>query len=189
MAILRQVPQGVLWLLRQSDTAVKNLKNGAAKAGINPERLIFGNALQIKHHLARLLLADLALDPFIYNGGATTSNALWAGVPVICLMGTDFVSRMSASALMAVGLGSLVTQSPDEYVRLAVDLGLHPEKRKLIKQHLQQGRRHFPLFNTNLFARHLESAFQIMWDRYISGRKPETFTVRIEEKDQDSQAI
>ena len=53
-------------------------------------------------HLARIGLADLALDTRIVNGHTTTSDCLWVDLPVITLKGTHFPSRVSASLLKAV---------------------------------------------------------------------------------------
>ena len=180
MAILKTVPNGVLWLLNQSAATVRNLKQAAAKGGVQPERLVFSGALRIDKHLSRLLLADIALDPFIYNGGATTSNALWAGLPVITKIGTHFLSRMSASALMAVGLSRLVTQTADQYVQTAVELARNQQLRIAIRHRLQQGRGRFPLFNTRLFAQHLSTAYATMWDHYKNGLTARSFSVELE---------
>lgn len=178
MTILRSVPNGVLWLLNQNSSAVRNLKQAAVNAGIEPHRLIFSGALRIDKHLSRLLLADIALDPFTYNGGATTSNALWAGLPVITLMGSHLLSRMSASALLAVELERLIAHTPEQYVQKVVELAHAPQKRQAIRYHLQQGRSRFPLFNTALFARHLMSAYVRIWDHYRNGLTAASFSIK-----------
>jgi protein O-GlcNAc transferase len=155
MRILRQVPGSVLWLSRGNAVADKNLKSEAQDRGVDPQRLIFAERLPLDEHLARLKLADLALDTRIYNGGATTSNALWASVPVITLLGSHFVSRMSASALAAVGLREMITHNLEEYEALAVQLATDP-----------------PLFDTPRFVRNLERAYQKIWQVYLDGQMP-----------------
>ena len=52
---------------------------------IDLNRLIFANKLSKPDHLERLKLADLSLDTITVNGAATTSDALWAGVPVVTI--------------------------------------------------------------------------------------------------------
>ena len=116
--------------------AVENLRSEAEKRGVDPQRLIFADRLSLDEHLARLKFADLALDTRIYNGGATTSNALWASVPVITLLGSHFVSRMSASALAAVGLSELITQSLEEFETLAIQLASNPDRLQALRQKL-----------------------------------------------------
>jgi protein O-GlcNAc transferase len=176
--ILKQVDGSVLWLTEQNGLARKNLCREAEKAGLNPARLIFTDFIPHEHNLARLKLADLALDTCIYNGGATTSNALWAGVPVLAILGNHWVSRMSASALNAVGLPELVARNLSEYGRIAVNLGRNPVKLKTLRNKLAFQRKRAPLFNTRLFTRHMETAYAAMWQRCRDNQPATTFMVQ-----------
>ena len=65
---------------------------------------------------------DLVLDPFPYNGGTITCDALWMGVPVVTLSGATFAGRMGRSVLAETGLPELVAHSPREYAKLATGL-------------------------------------------------------------------
>ncbi|UCD82320.1 MAG: tetratricopeptide repeat protein [Desulfobacterales bacterium] len=177
MRILRRIPQSVLWLLNQNSTATKNLQRRAQAQGISPSRLIFADALPLEDHLARLRLADLALDTRIYNGGATTSNALWAGVPVITLQGDHFVSRMSSSSLSAVGLPELITRNLNTYETLAVELARGPDKLQAIRKKLARNRLTYPLFDTPRFVKNLETAYQAMWEIFTGGNSPQPIEV------------
>ena len=181
MNILRHVPRSVLWLLGQNETARNNMRKAARKSGIEPERLIHAGAMRIDRHLSRLRLADIALDPFLYNGGATTANALWAGVPVVTKLGGHFVSRMSASALKAVGLASLIARTEQEYVTNAVNLARDHQTRLKLRAFLDTGRRALPLFDTRRFTRYLETAYQHMMITCCRGLKPHSFSVNTDE--------
>jgi predicted O-linked N-acetylglucosamine transferase (SPINDLY family) len=77
-----------------------------------------------KHYdyLAAYARVDIALDTFPYNGGTTTTEALWQGVPVLALDGDRWVSRTSRSLLLAGGLGSWCVPDRDAYVDRAVEL-------------------------------------------------------------------
>jgi predicted O-linked N-acetylglucosamine transferase (SPINDLY family) len=172
LAILRNVPDAILWMLNTNPIARGNLSNRAAAAGVDPNRLIFSDPLRIDMHIARLPLADIALDPFIYNGGATTANALWAGIPLVTLRGRHFVSRMSASALMAVRLPQLIAKTPIDYIRIAVNLAKDSEMRESIRRYLQDHRFDFPLFDTRRFAHYFESALRIIDQRRRQGLSP-----------------
>jgi predicted O-linked N-acetylglucosamine transferase (SPINDLY family) len=178
MKILRSVDNSVLWLLHRSQLSQDNLRRAAAGIGISPDRLIFSALIPLEQHLARLQLADLALDTYTYNGGATTSNALWAGVPVLASLGQHWVSRMSASALHAIGLPELVTANLDEYRQMAVDLAHKPSRLKALKEKLAYRRLEAPLFNTKLFTTHLEKAYLEMWRRYRHNLAPASFHVQ-----------
>jgi len=65
---------------------------------------------------------DVALDTFPYNGGTTTTEALWQGVPVLAFDGDRWAARTSKSLLLAAGLPDWVRSGPDDYVERAVAL-------------------------------------------------------------------
>jgi protein O-GlcNAc transferase len=172
MRILKQVPEGVLWLLLGNKTAEENLTREAEAKGIRSERLIFAERLPKDEHLGRLRLADLVLDTRIYNGHTTTSDALWAGVPVIALQGSHFASRVSSSILSAMGLPDLITHSLEEYEALAVGLARNPVGLQEIRQRLAKNRLVAPLFDTPRFAKNLETAYKEMWKIFLAGEAP-----------------
>jgi predicted O-linked N-acetylglucosamine transferase (SPINDLY family) len=175
--ILKRVDHGVLWLVSRSGQAIKNLRRAAEQAEVDPARLIFTGVVPMDQHLARLCLADLVLDTVIYNGGATTANALWAGVPVLSTMGGHWVSRMSASALHCLDLSELVAADLGQYERMAVDLAFNPDRLQAIKHRLQRQRSTSVLFNTSLFTRHVEKAYESMWQRHVRGLPAESFHI------------
>jgi protein O-GlcNAc transferase len=177
MKILRQVPEGVLWLLRRNETAERNLRREAEARGVNCERLVFSGKLPKDEHLARLRLADLALDTRIVNGHTTTSDALWAGVPAITVEGNHFASRVSASILSAIGLPELITHSLDEYQALAVRLAQDPAELHAIQKKLEKNRLTKPLFDTPRFARNIERAYKEMWKIFLAGEEPRQIEV------------
>ena len=177
MRILRQVPESVLWLLFKNKISENNLRREAEARGVQPERLIFGENLPKDEHLSRLRLADLSLDTRIVNGHATTSDALWAGVPVITLQGSHFASRVSSSLLSAIGLPKLIIHSLEEYEALAVGLAHNPVELQVIQQKLDKNRLVDPLFDTPRFVRNLESAYKEMWKIFSAGEAPRQIKV------------
>ncbi len=178
MDILQQTPDSILWLHDHNARSKANLQNAALAAGVDPQRLVFSGSMSIGLHLARLQLADLALDTFTYNGGSTTANVLWAGVPLIALMGNHIVSRMSASALMALGLDELVVRTRASYIEKAVELALDKARRETVKNRLALAKKQAPLFNTALFTRHIEAAFETMLERFNRGEAPAAIKVQ-----------
>jgi predicted O-linked N-acetylglucosamine transferase (SPINDLY family) len=178
MTLLRQVPGSVLWLVADNRSVIDNLRREAAHREVDPDRLVFAQRMPYPDHLARHRLADLFLDTFPFNGGATTSDALWTGLPVVTLSGEAFASRMSASLLNAIGLPELATSSPAEYEALALRLAGNPEALGAIKARLARNRATHPLFDTKRFTRHMEAAYRQMWERWRSGEPPDSFSVR-----------
>jgi protein O-GlcNAc transferase len=124
-------------------------------------------------HLARHRLADLFLDTLPYNAHTTASDALWAGLPVLTRTGETFAGRVATSLLNAIDLSELVTRTREEYENLAIKLATHPEKLALIKDKLARNRLTTPLFDTELFTRHIESAYKKMYERYQAGLPPD----------------
>ena len=172
MEILTRVPEGVLWLLSTTDLAESNLRARAESRGIGPGRLVFAPKLPKPQHLARLGLADLALDTRLVSGAATTSDALWAGVPVVTLMGDQFAANMSASILSAMGLGELVTSGIGAFIALAAGLAENPRKLARVRETLARNRTAGPLFDTRRFAGNLEDGYRQIWDRYRCRKAP-----------------
>ena len=91
--ILARVTESVLWLPDEGSTAARaNLAREAKQRGVDPARLVFAPRAPLPHYLARYRAADLFLDTFAYNAGATAVGALRAGLPVLTLPGDRFVS-------------------------------------------------------------------------------------------------
>ena len=173
MRILKATKGSVLWLFEDSPQVAKNLAKEASQRGIDPNRLIFAKHLPRADYMARYKVADLFLDTLPYNAGTTASDALWAGLPVLTCMGNSFAGRMAASLLTNIGLPELVTRTPEEYESLAIELASNPDKLAQIKIKLAKNRSTTPLFDTPLFAKHIEAAYQTAYDRYQSGLLPD----------------
>jgi len=148
-----------------------------AAAGLPADRLIFAPRVPYPEYLARLALADLFLDTFPFNAGATASDALWAGLPLVTLCDEALASRMAGSLLHAVGLPELVTDSLADYETLALRLAQDAALLGAVKAKLAQNRATHPLFDADRFRRHLEAAYITMWQRCRRGELPESFAV------------
>jgi predicted O-linked N-acetylglucosamine transferase (SPINDLY family) len=175
--LLHAVPDSVLWLVSNTAAAELNLRREANQRGIDSARLVFAKREPYPRHLARLSLADLCLDTWPFNGGATTSDALWTGVPVVTRTGRAFASRMSGSLLRTVGLPDLVTDNFADYERVAHGLAADRDALRTVRSRLSNGRATSPLFNTDRFRGHLESAYLMMWERYRRGEAPASLVV------------
>ncbi len=178
MRLLAAVPGSVLWLLRDNDGAQANLRRRAQARGIAPARLVFADRVNLDVHLARHRLADLSLDTLPYNAHTTASDALWAGVPVLTCRGGTFAGRVAASLLQAVGLPELVTHGLADYEAAALRLATDASLLGAIRRKLEQNRQTHPLFDTDRFRRHIESAYTKMWDiRQQDGGAPQSFSI------------
>ena len=173
MRLLSMVNDSVLWLFESNETIQRNLRKEAQQKKVDPNRLVFAPHKSFEEYLASHRYADLFLDTFYYNAHATASSALWAGLPVLTCLGNTFAGRVGASLLYAVGLSDLVTHSHEEYESLALSIATNPNIHSGFKNRLAQNRLSYPLFDIGLFTKHLETSYEIMWQRHNEGKPPD----------------
>lgn len=177
MRILREVADAVLWLAAD-EPARAGLRRAAAEQGVAPARLVFaGREPDMSVHLARQRHADLFLDTFIHNAHATAADALWAGLPILTRTGSTHAGRVAASLLRAAGLAELIAGDGEDYVRRAVALARDRTGLAALRRGWEARREDCPLFRAAPLARHLERAFEIMWERHRRGEPPAAFRV------------
>ncbi len=102
--------------------AGRRLREAFASHGIDPTRISFAGRQSRGAYFAWIESADVALDPFPYNGGVTTCDTLWMGVPVVSLKGDSYWSRQGFALLSNVGHPELAAPTHDGYAEAAVAL-------------------------------------------------------------------
>jgi predicted O-linked N-acetylglucosamine transferase (SPINDLY family) len=175
--LLRAVPGSVLWTALSGETARANLRREAEARGVDAARLLFAGQQPYARHLGRLRHADLFLDTLPFNAGATASDALWAGLPLITCLGDAFAARMAGSLLHALALPELITENLAGYEGLALELASNPARLAGLRARLDTNRRTSPLFDTKRQCRNLEAAYAGMWARHLRGEAPASFKV------------
>jgi len=156
---------------------LKNIRAEWVKAGLDSERLIIAPRVSVEQYLAQYQLVDLFLDVFPYTSGTTASDALWAGCPLLPLVGQTMVSRMSGSLVRAAGLPELLTYTVDEYVEKAIELAENPMILNDMKVKLLTNRFAAPLFDTKNFVKYLEAAYEQMAKQAFSGEAFKAITI------------
>jgi protein O-GlcNAc transferase len=160
----------ILQTCRQSVLLVKNRQMGTQsgranllarfeKCGIGSDRLHLQGPTEHFEFLKAYGRVDVALDTFPYNGGTTTTEALWQGVPVVTFYGDRWASRTSASILRAGGLGEFVAPDVDGYVDLAVSLANRDWLTEL-RKHMRERLRASSVCDTRGFAREMEALYR-----------------------------
>jgi protein O-GlcNAc transferase len=173
MAVMREVPEALLWLTEEHPLAVTNLRKEAAQRGVEGHRLVFApRAPSAADYLARYRVADLALDTFPYNSHSTAADVLWAGCPLVTMSGRSFASRVCGSVLRTAGLPELVTGNPDEYRDLVIRLARDRAARESLRSRLETTRPSSPLFDVEVFTRSLERAYLAMHERALQALPP-----------------
>jgi protein O-GlcNAc transferase len=146
-----------------SDHAKMVILNGFARLGVDTSRVEFLPRTHYHEYLSRIRAMDLMLDPFPYNGGTTTVDALAMGVPVITLAGDRSISRGGVSLLSTVGLADLIAANPDDYVAILQRLIEAPAMLNQIRQGLRTSVDRSVLQDSRTFTRQLEELYRGMW--------------------------
>jgi predicted O-linked N-acetylglucosamine transferase (SPINDLY family) len=114
-------------------------------------------------HMGLYGQADIALDPFPYNGTTTTCEALWMGVPVVTLRGERHAGRVGTSILNRLGLPELAAATLEEYVETAVGLAGRLDELAEIRLGLRARMKASPLGDAPAFAAAIEDAYRRAW--------------------------
>lgn len=163
-AILHLFPDAKMLLKYESinhEAVNSHLKSWFAQYGIPPERLSFEGAEAPRVYLNSWNKVDIALDPFPYNGGTTTMDALWMGVPVVSMSGRLPVACAGKSLLTAMRMP--VANSPEEYVLLAANLAKAIPGTPQIRQNVREAMKKSALCDERGLMRSLEAAYRAMW--------------------------
>jgi predicted O-linked N-acetylglucosamine transferase (SPINDLY family) len=164
--VLQAVPQSQLLLKAPSfkdEGAIRAFKARFAAHGIDPSRLVFRGPVGLADMMAEYADVDIALDPVPYNGGTTTLQAMWMGVPVVVKAGSNFVSRMGASFMAAAGLPEWVAADDDAYVAIAQRMAADRVALLQLKQGLRQRLQAAPAWDVEAYTRDFERALRAMW--------------------------
>lgn len=164
--VLQQVPGSRLLLKAPSFKdlgAVEVFKQRFAVLGIPPERLEFRGPVGLTDMMAEYADVDIALDTLPYNGGTTSLQAMWMGVPVVTLAGHNFVSRMGASFMGSAGLTDWVADSEERYVQIAVSKARDRQALLTLKQGLRERLKACPAWNIDQYTRDFEGVLRQMW--------------------------
>ena len=167
----------LLLALPQSKLLLAGVPAGVARArisrefelnGVDPAMLEFHGYLPWGDFWALHGRIDIALDPFPCNGGATTCETLWLGVPLVNLAGAAFVSRAGLSILTTIGLPELVAHSEDEYLRIALDLAHDQTRLAQLRAGMRERMRASPLLAAAAFTRDLEDCYRAAWRQWCA---------------------
>ena len=160
--VLQQVPNSTLLLKNAAlgSPGVREFVHDLFELHhISPERVHLEGPSDHYEFLETYGKIDIALDTFPYNGGTTTTEAIWQGVPVVAFSGDRWVARTSASILRTAALGELVGQTLEDYVSLAVNLANSPDRLCELRRNMRSRLRASPVCDTETFARNMECLY------------------------------
>jgi protein O-GlcNAc transferase len=137
--------------------------------GIAEDRqILLGRTTSPLGHMQSYRQVDLCLDSFPYNGTTTTCDSLVMGVPVVTLSGSRHVSRVTASQLQALDLGSLIANDVEQYVSIATELASNPGKLNDMRRELRERMQKSALMDYQGFTRQLEQKYRDIWRHWCA---------------------
>lgn len=140
-----------------------NLRETFARQGIAADRLEIHGMLDYAQYLDLCRETDIALDPFPCNGGTTSCDALWMGIPVVTLAGGFGVARAGVSLLSTLGLHRLIAQTPEQYLAIARNLAADLDALSALRSGMRARMRASPLMDAPGFTRALEAVYREIW--------------------------
>jgi len=171
-AVLRDLPQALLRLKAPSlgdASVVERFRGLFAAEGIEPERLLLEGPEELGAMMQRYGEVDIALDPTPYNGGTTTLQALWMGVPVIALRGGNFVGRMGASFLATLGQSDWIADDDDQFRAIARRLATDLPALRLGRSALRERMAHSGLSDLDRYAADVQRLLRRVWQHHCRG--------------------
>jgi protein O-GlcNAc transferase len=167
--ILERLPQSRLVLVGvPSGSTRARVLEPFRRRGVAAERLTFHGRVSYDEYLALHRTVDITFDTFPYNGGATTCDALWMGVPVLTLAGDAVIARSGASLLSDLGLSDWIADSPADYVERALRLAGDRDALAALQDGLHDRMVASALCDAPRFMRGFEGVLRTMWREYCA---------------------
>ena len=176
MQVVKSVPNAYLVLKSFGDQdSLKEFFYKIAEAeGVSTDRLRFLPITNSEaEHRANLIIADVILDTYPYNGATHTLETLWMGIPMVTRVGEQFSARNSYSMMINAGITEGIAWTDAEYVEWGIRLGIDHDLRNQVILKLRQGRQTAPLWNSRQFTRDMEAAYGQMWQIWLDTEDPE----------------
>lgn len=147
------------WRTFADDELCRSVREAFAARGVASERIELRGASFHADLLEEYAAVDIALDPFPFNGGLTSCEALWMGVPLVTWPQSRVVSRQGFAFLSAIGLPQLCARSAADYVRIAAELAQDRTALRELRAGLRERMRASSLCDVQGFVRRLEGTY------------------------------
>ena len=164
--ILNQAGNSRLMIANRAMDAAENqawLKKRFSDLGVGADRLSFLGSAPHYRYLQYYDRFDIALDAFPYNGGTTTMEAIWQGVPVLTFAGDRWASRTSQTLLRRTHLSRFVARDRDAMIDAAVGLAVDddvPEMLLHLRRTMRERLRRSPACDAAALTRSMERFFE-----------------------------
>ncbi|WP_199762815.1 tetratricopeptide repeat protein [Bradyrhizobium guangdongense] len=136
--------------------------------GIAEENIICMGSTSRAEHLRAFANVDISLDTFPQNGGISTWESFYAGVPVVAKLGNGASSRAGGSIVAAVGLGDWVAENDEGYAAIARKYAAQPTHLAKLRAELPAGIAASPAGNVESYTREVEAGYRQFWRDYCA---------------------
>jgi predicted O-linked N-acetylglucosamine transferase (SPINDLY family) len=159
-AILRHDPAGILVLLEGRYPVWRELLTKRFERTMPDvcNRIRFVPRQSREGYMGLLSVTDVLLDPLHFGGGNSSYEGLTLGVPIVTLPSSFLRGRITYALYRQMGLMDCVVETPDEYVRLAVELGTNIDRRRQLQRAI--GEASPVILNRDAAVRSVENFFE-----------------------------
>ena len=139
--------------------------------GVAADRIICMGSSERSEHLKAFEMIDISLDPFPQNGGISTWESLYMGVPVVARLGNGASSRAAGAILKAVGLDDWVAEDDDGYIASAQTFASMPSRLETLRAELPARIASSPAGNVRVYTERVEAGYRQFWRDYCAASK------------------
>lgn len=133
---------------------------------IYKDQIILKGRLPRKKLLLEYNNIDIALDPFPYNGGSTSFECAYMGVPLLTLKGERFLSNCGVSINSNIDMHEWIAKNKIDYYRKAIKFAKDTKNLNLIRNNLHLKTINSILFNSKEFAKNFSEIIKDLRELY-----------------------
>ncbi len=164
--ILKAMPTAKLAIVaEENELSREKVWQSFSSAGVNKDQILFLDYAKDNHYLLYRQI-DIMLDPFPYNGGTTTCDAIWMGVPFITLEGESVRARMGTTIAYHINHVEWIAKTREEYLEKVIHLANDVEALNLLRLKLRDNLLKSPLLDAVGFTQDFEKALCTIWANY-----------------------
>lgn len=162
--VMKELPESKFLFVRREFESFylrNNIKKEFELNDINSNRIyFFNNAKANRHYLDCYNEIDMSLDTFPVTGGTTTTDALWMGVPVVALEGSNIHQKVCSTILHHAGHPEWIATTDQEFKKIAIDLAMNQSYRIQLRKTLRSEIKCSLLFDSEQFAKDFASTME-----------------------------
>ena len=136
--------------------------------GIAQERVICLGTTERRDHLKAFENIDISLDPFPQNGGISTWESLYMGVPIVARLGNGAPARITGAILNAIGLDDWFAEDDDGYLAIAQRFASDPAHLEKLRADLPARIANSPAGNVLIYTQRVEAGYRQFWRDYCA---------------------